>query len=116
MHSHHTILICRNPLPLLQVKPLLGWSGVAIEPSKEACAKWRNNHITNNKLHLFELALGTQTGVQDFYENGSHLKKGDVSLLSTLMPKEIDRWKGTEQFVKKKQLLLHGLICCHSCR
>lgn len=73
-----------------------GWTAVLIEPSKTAFNKLINLHIGNLKCFNYNLAIGEIDGEADFYESGEHLGNGDTSLISTLIPDEIKRWKGTK--------------------
>lgn len=75
-----------------------GWSGVMVEPSKEAFRRLENLHGQNEKVVCFNIAISNQEGELDFFESGSHISKEDFSLLSTLKPSEMSRWLGTTDF------------------
>lgn len=79
-----------------------GWSAYLIEPCLVPFNKMKELHKGNKSVHLFNYAIGLETGEADFYESGEHLGKGDTSLLSTLNESEIKRWKGTCEFKKTK--------------
>lgn len=72
-----------------------GWKAVLVEPSKTAFAKLQVLHDKNPDVRLYNVAIGEADGEADFYESGEHLGTGDTALISTLVPTEIDRWKGT---------------------
>jgi len=71
---------------------LAGWGGVLVEPSEEAF----NRIQYNEKVKIFNVAIGTADGTCTFHEMGNHLGRGDVSLLSTIKKSELKRWHGTE--------------------
>ena len=89
-----------------------GWRGVCVEPCPEPFEKleklydyydsYLNGEAIDNydAVLIINIAIGTETGYADFYKSGEHLGKGDSGLLSTLVPSEMDRWKGTEVFEK----------------
>jgi len=85
---------------------LMGWGGVAVEPSPTAFAKLRALYTHENpaghpNIHCVNAAITTQDGPVDFYDCGVHLHKGDTSLLSTTRREELARWKRSgEQFTK----------------
>lgn len=79
-----------------------GWSAVLFEPSEEAFSRLQALHKDNDKVLCFKYGLAGQTGTFEFYESGSHLKNGDVSLLSTLVEAETEKWEDVgEEFTKK---------------
>lgn len=88
-----------------------GSSAVLVEPSPGAFAKLcHNSHVLSHKLGnqptlqqiiLICAAITPTDGPVDFYDSGTHLNKGDVALLSTTVPAELERWKKSgEQFTK----------------
>jgi FkbM family methyltransferase len=91
----------------------LGWQGVLIEPSPTAFAKLSAIYQSYIPVHdstdldlapfgtLVNAAITLQDGPIDFYDSGTHLNKGDTSLLSTTRPEEMARWKKSgETFTK----------------
>ncbi len=86
----------------------LGWSAVLVEPAEIAYGKLVQLYLEQMQdapgapeVEVVNAAITTQDGPIDFYDSGTHLKKGDTSLLSTTRPKELARWKGSgEQFTK----------------
>ena len=86
-----------------------GWLADLIEPSPIAFEKLQSLHTINlANVKCFQLAIGTESGIMDFHESGTHLGKGDTSLLSTLVPQEKERWKDTEWNVIPVQVLTYA--------
>jgi FkbM family methyltransferase len=80
---------------------LRGWSGICVEPSQTAFAKLSNLYATNPHVTLVNAAITETDGPIDFYDSGTHLKKGDTSLLSTTRPEEMNRWKKSGEVFTK---------------
>lgn len=74
----------------------LGWRGVLVEPSPSAFKKLKQNYVGVNKVYLYPFAIGTHNGRMRFWDSGTHLNNGDVALLSTSNPEELNRFPGTE--------------------
>ncbi len=75
------------------------YTGFFVEPHPEAFKRLvevYKDDFTNHKF--FNYAIGDKDGSTTMYLNGSHLKTGDVGLLSTLIDTEKERWKDTEQW------------------
>jgi len=68
-----------------------GWTGFLVEPSKNAFE--RLIHVTEKKHRCFNVALGTSDCKIKFYESKNHLNQGDISLVSSIILNETDRWK-----------------------
>jgi len=84
---------------------LAGWSTVLVEPSPVAFAKLNRLHANSDPLItcLVNAAIADEDKELEFWDSGTHLKKGDAALLSTAKPSEIDRWKKSgEVFTKTK--------------
>mgnify|MGYP002683653028 FL=1 len=64
-----------------------GWKGVMVDASTEMCDKLRRFDV-----EVHNVAMGNTDGLLTFYESGEHLGKGDQSLVSTIVPAEMDRW------------------------
>lgn len=80
---------------------LSGWDGVLVEPSSSAYAKLAQLYKRDDGVIFVNAAITTQNGPVDFYDSGTHLKKGDTSLLSTTRESELKRWeKSGETFTK----------------
>lgn len=102
-----------------------GWNAVLVEPAPIAFGKLRklygleeipDGHFIRNEkgepyvspspeeahqITLINAAITPTDGPIDFYDSGTHLNKGDTSLLSTTRPEEIARWKKSgETFTK----------------
>ncbi len=75
-----------------------GWNAHLIEPSPEAYKKLRLLHKGNKQVRTYKVAIGESNGTVKFYHSGTHLNTGDTSLLSTIDPEELKRWKGTCEF------------------
>ena len=64
-----------------------GWKGVMVDASTDMCEKLRRFDV-----EVHNVAMGNTDGLLTFYESGEHLGKGDRSLVSTIVPAEMDRW------------------------
>lgn len=76
---------------------LRGWSGTCVEPSKTAFNKLFDLH-KNNEVECFNVGISDKEGLVEFHDSGTHLNKGDTSLLSTFSQKDYDKWKGVTVF------------------
>lgn len=72
-----------------------GWSGTLVEPSREAVARLKKLYGDNDGACVLELAVGDSNDTMDLMDSGTHLNKGDVSLLSTLSNADYEKWKDT---------------------
>jgi FkbM family methyltransferase len=72
---------------------LLGWNGIAIEPSPKAYAKLEHLYRDNNNIDVCNFAIGKEDGVITLKESGSILGTGDVALVSSFDEKEVERFK-----------------------
>jgi FkbM family methyltransferase len=97
---------------------LLGWRGVLVEPAESAFRKLGAHYkeirpaddgdlskgmvcAVASGINLVNAAITTEDGPIDFWDSGTHLRKGDTSLLSTTIPSEMARWKTSgEKFTK----------------
>lgn len=92
-------IILSNSYALIQS----GWAGVLVEASPVVFKTLEYNHQNSADVFLYNFAISDQEGEIEFYESGTHLKQGDLSLLSTIKPAEMERWKGTDTvFTPKK--------------
>lgn len=73
-----------------------GWDACLVEPSKTAFKQLVELHKDRAGVRCYNIAIGMADGEADFYESGEHLGIGDTALISTLIPSEINRWKGTK--------------------
>lgn len=78
------------------------YKGFFVEPHPEAFkrlkALYKPKPGQKHKHKFFQFAIGTAPGKLPMHVNGSHLKQGDIGLLSTLSDNEKARWKDTEQW------------------
>lgn len=93
---------------------ILGWHGVLVEPSPVVFDRLRNlyapslygptvgaSQVKFGNATLIRAAITERNGPIEFHESGTHLNKGDLSLLSTTKPEELNRWKKSgEEFTK----------------
>ena len=63
-----------------------------VEPANRAFEKLTNLHNGNNKVTAVKAAVGKASGVLVLHESGELLGHGDSDLVSTLIPKEKERW------------------------
>jgi FkbM family methyltransferase len=82
-----------------------GWTADLFEPAPEPFKKLKQLYKPDDKfieiedrIRLYNMALGNKTGMMPFYESGSLLNSGDTDLVSTLDPEETKRWNGTVDF------------------
>lgn len=84
---------------------LMSWSGVCVEPAPIAFAKlsalYPPKDSTIENVQCVQAAITTQDAPITFYDSGTHLKKGDTSLLSTTRPEEMARWKKSGEVFTK---------------
>lgn len=73
-----------------------GWRGVLVEPAPRAFEKLLNLYIGNSKSEIIPYGISDKPGKYKFFDNETHLNKGDVSLLSTCKESELKRWEGSE--------------------
>lgn len=93
-----------------------GWSGVLVEPSPSAFANLKDNYkIDSTKMdaikiirqdginptfYFYPFALGVTNGTVKMWDSGTHLNKGDTSLLSTLVEKDKTKWEKSTNFTE----------------
>lgn len=68
-----------------------GWIGTLVEASPDAFKRLETNYLGSADT-IINSAIGTFNGEITLHESGEHLGKGDVSLLSTVVPDEKKRW------------------------
>jgi FkbM family methyltransferase len=73
----------------------LGWCGVLVEPAPIAFRKLKSLYESEKKgcFYLYNCAIGNNNGTAVLHDSGSLLKKGDTSLVSTLVPSEKKRFE-----------------------
>lgn len=79
--------------------------GYFVEPHPEAFKRLKALYKPSrpgqkHKHKFFNYAIGLAPGKMKMHLNGSHLKTGDVGLLSTLVDADKERWKDTEQWTE----------------
>jgi len=79
-----------------------GFSAYLVEPSDEAFFKLTELHKDNKQVRCFNTAIGNYNGETIFYHSGTHLNKGDTSLLSTIDKDELKRWGKSCEFTETK--------------
>lgn len=80
-----------NSLRLIE----LGWYGIMVEPSPKAFERLNKLHKDNNKVAVFNYAID-EDGESVLHESGglstNRFQRKDISLVSTLLDKEVKRW------------------------
>lgn len=74
-----------------------GWGAVLVEPAPEAykrLSKLYEDKDTFSDVTLVNKAICDGSGTVKFYDSGEHAIRGTTSLLSTVLPQEMDRWPG----------------------
>jgi FkbM family methyltransferase len=87
-----------NGLDLSNARALLeqGWSGHLVEPSS-VFYDLKRLYLGNRGVFCYNVAVGEQQGIVDFYESGAHVPNGtDKALVSTLDFNETQRWANVE--------------------
>lgn len=75
---------------------LKGWRAHLVEPALEPFRKLQELYKANPLVKLHCCAIGDRDYEGTLLVSGSHLSDKDSGLLSTLVPEETKRWKGTE--------------------
>lgn len=71
-----------------------GWCGVLVEPSPIPYRQLEELYANSKGcFYTYECAIGNKNGKGILYDSGELLKQGDHGLVSTLVIKEIDRFK-----------------------
>lgn len=88
-----------NSLALIQN----GWSGVLLEPSISAFERLKKLHAKNIRVLCRNYGISIHSGLLQFWENQSYEEGGnDVSLLSTTIENELNRWGDKVKFELKQ--------------
>ena len=70
------------------------WAAHLVEPSS-VFYDLKRLYIGNQNVHCYNVAVGEEQGIVDFYESGAHVPNGtDKALVSTLDFNETQRWSG----------------------
>ncbi len=83
---------------------LQGWKGLCVEPGA-AFAKLEVLYPKGG-VCIANVAIGNANGKAILHDSGTHLNNGDVSLLSTLEPKEKERWGSTTTWEEKEVIVM----------
>lgn len=71
-----------------------GWNGTLVDCSPQVKGQLiENTKPFMHQIQIIEVAVGPFDGETSFYESGSLLGEGDVSLVSSVNPEEMNRWK-----------------------
>ena len=73
------------------------WTGTCVEPSKTAFDKLFSLH-KNTDIECFNVGVSDKEGLLEFHDSGTHLNKGDTSLLSTFVDNDYNKWKDHCEF------------------
>lgn len=73
----------------------LGWCGVLVEPAPKAFARLKSLYENERKgcAYLYNCAIGNHNEKAILHDSGELLKKGDTSLVSTLVESEKARFQ-----------------------
>lgn len=77
-----------NALALIQKE----WYATLVEPSPTVFPKLSGLHAGNNHVSCVNVGVGDFNNILTFYESGTLLGEGDLSLVSTLKKEETLRW------------------------
>jgi FkbM family methyltransferase len=78
---------------------LNGWIGVLVDASATAANLAQTLYKDNNRVEVVNVAIAPYKGFITLYESGTHLGGEDVSLVSTIIESEKQRWT-KEQFTE----------------
>lgn len=73
-----------------------GWRATLIEPSPIVFPKLEERYYFNTDAQCLQFAIGTENAILPFYHSGELLGNGDISLVSTLDERELERWKSAK--------------------
>lgn len=84
---------------------LNGWKGYSVEASAKAFEQLQGNY-KHFDVELFNMAItADKEGEIIFYESGTHLNQGDVSLLSTTHQSELKKWEGSSNTFEESKAI-----------
>lgn len=85
-----------------------GFSAYLLEPG-ETFKDLQELHKDNPKVHTYNLGIARENGVKTFYQSGTHDGSNtDLGLVSTTIPKEMERWVGVEFKETEAQFVTFG--------
>ena len=73
-----------------------GWSAMLVEPCGRAFEKLADLYRENFSVQYVRCAIGTESGMVPFFESAEHITPEDTGLISTMIPDEIRKWKGSK--------------------
>ena len=79
----------------------IGWKGLLVEASPNVFIDLEKLYRNNKNVQLLNVAVGMFNEDIIFYESGTLLNKGDISLVSTIDEAELKRW-GKTKFTPKE--------------
>lgn len=86
------------------------WKAVLVEPGADAYMKLALLHEYNDKVMCLKLAIGQENGFVDLHVNEPHIA-GDTGLLSTLDPKEKERWGSLQFKTERVECMDYKSLC-----
>lgn len=75
-----------------------GWTGIFVEPSPIAFDRLKENYAGLKGLYFYPFALGGHNGRVILNESGALVSQDDVSLVSTIKPAEMKRFKKSVKY------------------
>lgn len=85
-----------NSLALIEA----GWDALLVEPSSKVYPYMCGLHLHRDNVHCLNVAVSNFNGKAKFFDSGTHLNKGDNSLLSSLNKSETEKWRKTTEFTE----------------
>ena len=87
-------------LELSNVRQLIlnGCHATLVEPAPEAFRQLTELYLDRDDVHCINVAVSDYIGKAKFYDSGTHLGKGDLSLVSSLSEEETKRWLNSTKF------------------
>lgn len=80
---------------------LKGWRGLCVDASPLAAQRLMQLYRDSETVQTYWTGVGEEAGTMTFWESGTHLKNGDVGLLSTFNEADMLKWKTSgEEFTK----------------
>lgn len=75
-----------------------GWRACLVEPAPKVFTLLQDLHALNENVYCINAAVGRENKEVLLWDSESHLNKGDISLLSTTVEKDYNKWKATTEF------------------
>lgn len=77
-----------------------GCHATLVEPAPEAFRQLTELYLDRDDIYCINVAVSDYIGKAKFFDSGTHLNRGDKSLLSSLNENEIKKWKPTTRFTE----------------